>query len=100
MDVSPPRTNTRLFPGPLEVNRQELNIKNLYRKFRGGDSHEIVCSQFLAAIFLFFNGEGDEKVCDFLSELYQNMTVARLSTDYSFQFDAYTDLLTSLNFLF
>ena len=83
---------------PSEVNGQELNLKILYGKFRGSDSHGIVFSQFLAVLFLFFNGRGEEKVRDFLSELYQNMVVTRLSTDYSFQFDAYTDLLTSLIF--
>ena len=31
---------------PSEVNGQELNIKKLYGKFRGSDSHGIVCSQF------------------------------------------------------
>ena len=29
---------------PSEVNRQELNLKKLYGKFRGSDSHGIVCS--------------------------------------------------------
>ena len=46
---------------PSEVNGQELNIKKLYGKFRGSDSHGIVCSQLLAALFLFFNGGGDEE---------------------------------------
>ena len=47
---------------PSEVSGQELNLKKLYGEFRGSDSHEIVCSQFLAALFLFFNGGGEEKV--------------------------------------
>ena len=38
---------------PLEVNGEELNIKKLYEKFRGSNSHGIVCSQFLAALSLF-----------------------------------------------
>ena len=84
---------------PLKVNGEELNIKKLYDKFRGSDSHEIVCSQFLAALFLFFNGGSEEKARNFLSDFYQNMTVGALSTDYSFQFDAFTDLLISLCFL-
>ena len=99
-----PTTNEHTFvpraKPPSEVNGQELNLKKLYGKFRGSDSHGIVCSQFLAALFLFFNGGGEEKVHDFLSELYQNMTIIALSADYSFQFEAYTELLTSLNFLF
>ena len=98
-----PTTNKHMFLPraklPSDVNRQELNLKKLYGTFRGSESHGIVCYQFLAALFLFFNGGGEEKVRDFLFELYQNMTVTRLSTNYSFQFDAYTDLLTSLNFL-
>ena len=50
-----PTTNEHTFAPraelPLEVNGQELNIKKLYEKFRGSDSHGIVCSQFLAAFF-------------------------------------------------
>ena len=72
----------------------------LYEQFRGSDSHGIVCSQFLAALFLFFNGGGEEKARNFLSEFYGNMTAGALSTDYSFRFDAFTDLLTTLSFLF
>ena len=85
---------------PLEVNGEELNIKKLYEKCSGSDSHGIVCSQFLAALFLFFNGGGEEKARNFLSEFNRNMTVGALSTDYSFRFDAFTDLLTTLSFLF
>ena len=99
-----PTTNEQMFVPraklPLEVNGEELNTKKLYEKFRGSDSHEIVCSQFLAALFLFFNGGGEEKARKFLSEFCQNLTVGALSTDHSFQFDAITDLLTSLSFLF
>ena len=85
---------------PLKMKGEELNINKLYEKFRGSDSHGIVCSQFLAALFLFFNGRGEEKALNFLSEFYGNITVAALSTDYSFRFDAFTDLLTTLSFLF
>ena len=84
----------------LEVNREELNIKKLYEKFRRSNSHGIVCSQFLAALLLFFNGGGEEKAHNFLSEFCQDMTVGALSTDHSFQFDAFTDLLIKLSFLF
>ena len=99
-----PTTNEHTFVPraklPLKVNGEELNIKKLYEKFRGSDSHSIVCSQFLAALFLLFNGVSEEKASNFLFEFYQNMTVGALSTDYSFQFDAFTGLLTSLSFLF
>ena len=60
-----PTTNEHTFVPraklPLEVNGEELNIKKLYEKFRGSDLHGIVCSQFLAALFLFFNGGGEEE---------------------------------------
>ena len=99
-----PTTNEHTFVPraklPLEVNGEELNIKNLYEKFRGSDSHGIVCSQILAALFCFFNGGGEKKARKFLSDSYQNGTVGALSTDHSFQFDAFTDLLISLGFLF
>ena len=57
---------------PLEVNGEELKIKKLYEKLRGTDSHGTVCSQFLVALFLFFNGGGEEKVRNFLSGFYEN----------------------------
>ena len=99
-----PTTNEQTFvpraKPPLEVNGEELNIKKLYEKFRGTDSHGIVCSQFLAGIFLFFDSGGEEKARNFLSEFYQNMTVSTLSTNHSFQFDAFTELLTTLSLLF
>ena len=85
---------------PSEVNGQELNIKKLHGVFRDSDSHGIISSQLLAALFLFLNGGDEEKAHNFLSELYQNITVSRLSTYNSFQFEAYTELLPSLNFLF
>ena len=96
-----PTTNEQTFVPraklPSEVNGQELNIKKLYGKFRTSNSHGLVSSQFLAAIFLFFNGGGEEKARNFLSELFQNLTVTRLSTDYSCQFE---ELLTALNIFF
>ena len=84
----------------LEVNGEELNIKKLYEKCRGSDSHGIVCSQFLAVLLVFFNGGSEEITRNFLSELYQNMTVGALSTEYSFRFDAFTDLVITLGFMF
>ena len=75
-----PTTNEHTFVPraklPLEVKGEELNINKLYEKFRGSDSHGIVCSQFLAALFLFFNGGAEEKARNFLSEFYGNITVA------------------------
>ena len=99
-----PTTNEHTFVPraklPLEVNGEELNIKKLYEKFKGNDSHRIVCSQFLTALFLFFNGVSEEIARNFLSELYQNMTAGAISTDYSFRFDAFIDLMTTLSFMF
>ena len=43
---------------PMEVvNGEELNIKKLYEKFRTTNSHALVCSQFLAALNIFFGGD-------------------------------------------
>ena len=84
----------------LEVNGEELNIKRLYERFRGSDSHGMVCSQFLAALFVSFNGGSEQEARNFLSEFYQNMTVGSLSTDHSFQFDAFTEFLATFNILF
>ena len=99
-----PTTNEHTFVPradlPSEVNGETLNIKKLYDKFRRTDSHGIVSSQFLAALNIFFSGDGEEISRNFVSEFYQNMTVSALSTDNSFKFDAFTDLLTSLSLMF
>ena len=77
-----------------------MNIKKLYRKFSGTNSHGIVSSQFLAALNIFFNGGGEELSQRFIEEFYQNMTVSTLSMNNSFKFDAFTELLTSLSVFF
>ena len=81
---------------PMEVNGEELNIKKLYEKFRTTNSHAFVSSQFLATLNIFFGGD-PELSRRFLTEFYQNMTVSTLSTDGAFTFDAFTDLITSIN---
>ena len=80
----------------MEVNGEELNIKQLYEKFRTTNSHALVNSQFLAALNIFFGGD-PELSRRFLTEFYQNMTVSTLSTDGAFTFDTFTDLSTSIN---
>ena len=81
---------------PMEVNGEELNIKKLYEKFRTTNSHALVSYQFLAALNIFFGGD-PELSRRLLTEFYQNMTVNTLSTDYTFNFDAFTNLSTSIN---
>ena len=81
---------------PMEVNGEELIIKKLYEKFRTGNSHALVSSQFLAALNIFFGGD-PELSRRFLTEFYQNMTVSTPLTDGAFTFDAFTDLSTSAN---
>ena len=81
---------------PMEVNSEELNIKKLYEKFRTTNSYALVSSQFLAALNIFL-GDDPELSRRFLREFYQNMTVSTLSTDYAFNFDAFTNLSTSIN---
>ena len=81
---------------PMEVNGEELNIKKLYEKFRTTNSHALVSYQFLAALNIFFGGD-PELSRRLLTEFYQNMTVSTLSTDYTFNFDAFTNLSTSIN---
>ena len=45
---------------------------------------------------MFFGGN-PELSRKFLTKFYQNMTVSTLSTDYAFNFDAFTNLTTSIN---
>ena len=81
---------------PMEVNGEELNIQKLYETFRTTNSHALVCSQFLAALNVFFGGDPELSI-RFLTEFFQNMTVSTLSTEYAFTFDAFTDLTTAIN---
>ena len=67
---------------PLEVNGEEMNIKKLYEKFRGTNSHALVSSQFLGALKIFFDGQ-IEITRRFLTETYENLTVSTLSTNES-----------------
>ena len=60
---------------PMEVNGEEINIKNLYEKFRWTNSHGLVSSQFLAALNIFFGGNPEISQKN-LTEFYQNMTVS------------------------
>ena len=80
---------------PMEVNGEELNIKKLYEKRRTTNSHALVSCQFLAALNIYFVVD-PELSRRFLTEFYQNMTVSTLSTDYAFNFGAFTNLSTSI----
>ena len=82
----------------LEVNEEEVNIKKLYEKFRVTNSHALVASQFLAVLNIFF-GANPETSRKFCTELYQNLTVSTLSTDYAFSFDQLTNILAEINIL-
>ena len=83
---------------PMEVNGKELNIKKLYEKFRGTNSHGLVSSLFLAGLNIFFSGDPEIRR-KFLTEFYQNMTVNTFLTENSFTFDAFTDLVSRINIL-
>ena len=82
----------------MEVNEEDINIKNLYEKFRWTNSHGLVSSQFLGALNIFFGGnpEISQKM---LTKSYQNMTVSNLSTDDSIVFDGFTDLISEINLM-
>ena len=80
----------------MDVYGEELNIKNLYEKFRTTNSDVLVCSQYLAVLNIFFGGD-PELSRRFLTEFFQNMTVSTLSTQYAFTLDTFTDLTTAIN---
>ena len=83
---------------PMEVDGEEINIKKIYEKFRGTNSHSLVSAQFLGALNIFFGGD-PEITRKFLTEFYQNMTVSNLSTVGSFYFDALTDISVEINLM-
>ena len=82
----------------LEVNKEEVNIKKLYEKFRGTNSHALVASQFLATLNILFSGN-PEISRKFHTELYQNLTVSALSTDDAFSYDQLRNILAEINIL-
>ena len=83
---------------PMNVNGEEINIKKLYEKFRGTNSHGLVAAQFLGALNMFFGGD-PEITRKYLTEFYQNMTVSNLSTDKSFYFHALMDISAEINIM-
>ena len=83
---------------PFEVNGEEINIKKLYRKFRGSNSHALVSLQFLGVLCIFFGGN-PETTQKFLTEVYQSLTVSTFSVHNSFNFDAITDISAEINIM-
>ena len=82
----------------MEVNGEEINIKKLYEKFRGTNSHGLVAAQFLGALKIIFCGN-PENTSKFSTEFYQNMTVSNLSTDNSFYFNVLMNISVEINIM-
>ena len=63
---------------PVEVQGDGLNMKELYKNFRGTKSHALVFIPFLCDLNLFMGGK--EKVTkEVISKLYQNLSLKTLS---------------------
>ena len=85
-----------IFPGSDVSEREEkINLKNLYEMFRYTKSHGLVSIQFLGVLSLFF-GAGTRESKNAITELYKNLSYATLSGADNFNFDAVSNLISSL----
>ena len=76
---------------------EKINLKNLYEIFRCKKSHGLVSIQFLGVLSLFF-GTGTRESKNAITKLYTNRSYAPLSGADNFNFDAFSDLISSLSF--
>ena len=94
-----PLTNGLLIVPDSEVleGEEKINLKNLYEIFRYTKSDDLVSIQFLGVLSLFF-GAGTRESKNAITELYKNLSYATLSGADNFNFNAISDLISSLSF--
>ena len=94
-----PLTNELLIVPDGEVPEEEekINLKNLYEILRYTKSHALVSLQFLGVLGIFF-GAGIRESKNAITDLYKNLSYATLSGANDFNFDAISDLISSLSF--
>ena len=94
-----PLTNGLLIvpDGELSEGKEKINLKNLYKMFRYGKSHGLFSLQFIGVLGIFF-GAGLKTSKNAITELYENYSYATLSGANDFNFDAISDLISSLSF--
>ena len=94
-----PLTNGLLIVPDSEVpeGEEKINLKSLYEIFRYTKSHGLVSLQFLGVLSIFFCA-GTRESKNATTELYKNLSYATLSGASDFNFDAFSDLISSLSF--
>ena len=83
--------------GEVPEGEEKINLKNLYEMFTYTKWYGLVSLQFLGVLGIFFGGGTRESKND-ITELYKNLSYATLSGANDFNFDAISDLMTSLSF--
>ena len=82
--------------GEVPKGEEKINLKNFYEMFRYSKSHGLVSLQFLGVLSI-FSGAGTRE-SNAITELYRNLSNATLSGANDFNFDAVSDLISSLSF--
>ena len=83
--------------GELPEGEEKINLKNLDEMLRYTKSHGLVSLQFMGVLGIFF-GVGLKESKDAITQLYKNLSYATLSGANDFNFDAVSDLISSLSF--
>ena len=83
---------------PQEVEGDILNMKKLYEKFRGSNSHGLVSLPFLCALNLYLGGE-EQTSKNILTEIYSNLSLGALFSEETsaLNFRKLADLCAEIN---
>ena len=94
-----PLTNRLLIvpDGEVPEGEEKINLKNLYEMFTYTKWYGLVSLQFLGVLGIFFVA-GTRESKNAITELHKNLSYATLSGANDFNFDAISDLMTSLSF--
>ena len=82
-----------------QVKGEKLNIKELYKKFRGSNSYGLLSLPFLCTLNLFLGGKEKTSKAAMI-KLYSNLTLSILSSNDYLKFQALTDIFTEINLRF
>ena len=94
-----PLTNGLLIvpDGETSDRAEIISLKDLYEMFQGTKSQELVSSQFLCALDIFFGGDAILSK-NALTALHCNLSYETLSGDKNFKFEAMSDLVGDMSF--
>ena len=76
---------------------KKISLKNLYKMFKGRESHRLVSIQFLSSLKLIFGGDVQLSK-DTITELYKKLSLETLSSEQQVEFDKISELTAQINF--